>query len=199
MVLKLHSFNTRSLALSQALPAGLTHPTLSLCWLSHAIFKYKPGSWANSVNHVYRYRSYFPSLIALIMEAVCTAETSVNFYKTTKRNIPEGNHLLPQNPSPFSTLPSKRPPYRMFHNSVSLFSTSHNRTLNVVLKIQHSWLVFGRSDVQISVQRPAVLTKVYCSFSRSLGQSTGIALNVPWQILSTSFPIYRLQSPCHST
>jgi hypothetical protein len=31
--------------------------------------------------------------IALMMEAVCTSETSVNFYGTTRRNIPKGCHL----------------------------------------------------------------------------------------------------------
>jgi hypothetical protein len=31
--------------------------------------------------------------IALTMEAVNTSETSVNFYETTRRNIPEGYHL----------------------------------------------------------------------------------------------------------
>jgi hypothetical protein len=29
---------------------------------------------------------------ALVMEAVNTSETSVNFYKTTRRNNPEDNH-----------------------------------------------------------------------------------------------------------
>jgi hypothetical protein len=29
----------------------------------------------------------------LMMEAVRTSETSVNFYETTRRNIPEGCHL----------------------------------------------------------------------------------------------------------
>jgi hypothetical protein len=33
------------------------------------------------------------SLIALMMEAVRTSETSVNFYETTRRNIQEGFHL----------------------------------------------------------------------------------------------------------
>jgi hypothetical protein len=32
--------------------------------------------------------------IVLVMEAVKTSETSVNFYETTRRNIPEGCHLL---------------------------------------------------------------------------------------------------------
>jgi hypothetical protein len=31
-------------------------------------------------------------VIALIMEAVSTSETSVNFYQTTLRNILEGGH-----------------------------------------------------------------------------------------------------------
>jgi hypothetical protein len=30
----------------------------------------------------------------LMMEAASTSETSVNFYKTTLRNIPEDSHLL---------------------------------------------------------------------------------------------------------
>jgi hypothetical protein len=33
------------------------------------------------------------SLIALMMEAVNTSETLVNFYETTLRNIPEDSHL----------------------------------------------------------------------------------------------------------
>jgi hypothetical protein len=32
-------------------------------------------------------------LIALIMEAASTSETSVNFYQTTQRNNPEDSHL----------------------------------------------------------------------------------------------------------
>jgi hypothetical protein len=32
-------------------------------------------------------------LIALMMEAANTSETSVNFYQTTRRNIPEDSHL----------------------------------------------------------------------------------------------------------
>jgi hypothetical protein len=32
-------------------------------------------------------------LFALMMEAVRSSETSVNFYETTRRNIPEGWHL----------------------------------------------------------------------------------------------------------
>jgi hypothetical protein len=33
------------------------------------------------------------AMIALIVEATKTSETSVNFYQTTRRNNPEGNHL----------------------------------------------------------------------------------------------------------
>jgi hypothetical protein len=44
-------------------------------------------------------------LIALMMEAVSTFETSVNFYQTTRCNIPEDSHLhLP----PCSYTPSRR-------------------------------------------------------------------------------------------
>jgi hypothetical protein len=32
-------------------------------------------------------------VIALMMEAASTSETSVNFYETTRRNIPEDSHL----------------------------------------------------------------------------------------------------------
>jgi cell division protein FtsL len=32
-------------------------------------------------------------LIALMMEVVSTSETSVNFYHTARRNIPEDSHL----------------------------------------------------------------------------------------------------------
>jgi hypothetical protein len=31
--------------------------------------------------------------IVLMMEAAITSETSVNFYKTTRRNMPEDSHL----------------------------------------------------------------------------------------------------------
>jgi hypothetical protein len=31
--------------------------------------------------------------IALMMEAVETSETAINFYQTTRRSIPENNHL----------------------------------------------------------------------------------------------------------
>jgi hypothetical protein len=33
------------------------------------------------------------SLIAVMMEATSTSETSVNFYQTTRRNNPEDSHL----------------------------------------------------------------------------------------------------------
>jgi hypothetical protein len=32
-------------------------------------------------------------VITLMMEAASTSETSVNFYQTTRRNIPEDSHL----------------------------------------------------------------------------------------------------------
>jgi hypothetical protein len=32
-------------------------------------------------------------MIALMMEAASASETSVNFYQTTRRNIPEGSHV----------------------------------------------------------------------------------------------------------
>jgi hypothetical protein len=35
-----------------------------------------------------------PAAIALMMKAAGTSETSVNFYQTTQRNIPEDSHLL---------------------------------------------------------------------------------------------------------
>jgi hypothetical protein len=34
-----------------------------------------------------------PSSGTLVMEAVSTSETSVTFYETTRRNIPEDSHL----------------------------------------------------------------------------------------------------------
>jgi hypothetical protein len=34
------------------------------------------------------------SIIALMMEAVSTSETSVKFYQTTRRNNPEDSHLM---------------------------------------------------------------------------------------------------------
>jgi hypothetical protein len=36
---------------------------------------------------------YVAAMIALMMEAVSTSETSVNFYQTTRRNNPEESHL----------------------------------------------------------------------------------------------------------
>jgi hypothetical protein len=33
------------------------------------------------------------SAIALMVETINTSETSVNFYETTRRNIPEDSHL----------------------------------------------------------------------------------------------------------
>jgi NADPH-dependent 7-cyano-7-deazaguanine reductase QueF len=35
-----------------------------------------------------------PSIIRAMMEAANTSETSVNFYQTTRRNIPEDSHHL---------------------------------------------------------------------------------------------------------
>jgi hypothetical protein len=35
----------------------------------------------------------FMAIIALMMEATSTSETSVNFYQTTRRNIAEDSHL----------------------------------------------------------------------------------------------------------
>jgi hypothetical protein len=38
--------------------------------------------------------SVIMALIALMMEAASTSETSVNFYQNTLRNNPEDSHLL---------------------------------------------------------------------------------------------------------
>jgi hypothetical protein len=40
-----------------------------------------------------RFRVFTAALIALMMETVRTSEKSVNFYQTTRRNIPEDSHL----------------------------------------------------------------------------------------------------------
>jgi hypothetical protein len=40
-----------------------------------------------------RFRSAYCIIKAVIMEAVHTSETSVNFYEVTRRSIPEGCHL----------------------------------------------------------------------------------------------------------
>jgi hypothetical protein len=37
--------------------------------------------------------AYIIRAIALMTEAVCTSETSLNFYQTTRHNIPEDSHL----------------------------------------------------------------------------------------------------------
>jgi hypothetical protein len=37
------------------------------------------------------------SVFALMMEAASTSETSVSFYETTRRNIPEDSHLHTRN------------------------------------------------------------------------------------------------------
>jgi hypothetical protein len=37
--------------------------------------------------------SIIGNIIALIMDAAMTSETSANFYQTTRRNIPEDGHL----------------------------------------------------------------------------------------------------------
>jgi hypothetical protein len=42
---------------------------------------------------IYVIRNNEHRVIALIMEAVSTFETSVNLYQTTQRNIPEDSHL----------------------------------------------------------------------------------------------------------
>jgi hypothetical protein len=40
-----------------------------------------------------RFRVLITAIIRVIMEAVSTSETSVNFYRTTRRNIPEDSHF----------------------------------------------------------------------------------------------------------
>jgi hypothetical protein len=42
-----------------------------------------------------RFRGAYCLWAALMMEAVSTSETSVNFYETTRSNIPEDSHLHP--------------------------------------------------------------------------------------------------------
>jgi hypothetical protein len=45
-----------------------------------------------SLVEVYR-SSFIIRAIALMMETASTSEMSINFYQTTRRNIPEGSHL----------------------------------------------------------------------------------------------------------
>jgi hypothetical protein len=40
-----------------------------------------------------RFRDASSNIITLMMEAASTSETSVNFYRTTRRNIPEDSNL----------------------------------------------------------------------------------------------------------
>jgi hypothetical protein len=46
-----------------------------------------------AIVNVLDFSSSSSSSIALMMDAVSTSETSVNFYQTTRRNIPENSHL----------------------------------------------------------------------------------------------------------
>jgi phage regulator Rha-like protein len=43
--------------------------------------------------HEARHDSVIRAIIALMMEAENTSETSVNFYQTTRRNNPEDSHF----------------------------------------------------------------------------------------------------------
>jgi hypothetical protein len=45
------------------------------------------------VYRCFRGACYDELLIALMMETASTSETSINFYQTTRRNIPEDSHL----------------------------------------------------------------------------------------------------------
>jgi hypothetical protein len=54
-----------------------------------AFYDVEPCSLVEVDRH---FRGYY-CLIALMMEAVSTSETSVNFYETTWRDIPEGCHI----------------------------------------------------------------------------------------------------------
>jgi hypothetical protein len=61
------------------------------------ILKFSPV-FCNFVSHISKYFPQHPvlkhrTIIALMMEAVSTSETSVNFYQTKRRNILEDSHL----------------------------------------------------------------------------------------------------------
>jgi hypothetical protein len=50
----------------------------------------------SNLNEIWcEYYAIIRAMIALMMEAVSTSETSVNLYQTTQRYNPEDSHLLP--------------------------------------------------------------------------------------------------------
>jgi hypothetical protein len=67
--------------------------------------------------------SIIRAMSTLMMEAVSTSETSVNFYDTTRRNIPEDSHLQKQ------ISPSEVLAYQDFssHQTYEVASTSDFR------------------------------------------------------------------------
>jgi hypothetical protein len=64
-----------------------------MCKLLIALMMDAASTSETSVNFYQTTRRNIP-LIALMMEATSTIETSVNFYQTTRRNVPEDSHLL---------------------------------------------------------------------------------------------------------
>jgi hypothetical protein len=60
-------------------------------WEPASAAKVLPGPTGSYMSNRFLARGL---LIALMMEASSTSETSVNFYQTTRSNIPEDSHLL---------------------------------------------------------------------------------------------------------
>jgi hypothetical protein len=71
----------------------LAHPLFRLIRLSFKLKMTLFGEISGSDGGEYEDGCLLGDLIALMMEAASTYETSLNFYQTTRHNNPEGSHL----------------------------------------------------------------------------------------------------------
>jgi hypothetical protein len=74
-------------------------------------------------------------LIALMMDAASTSETSVNFYKTTRHNIPEDSHLHTHrrenlNSHQVNALHNLRPSFFKIHFIVTIYAWNSQVSLS---------------------------------------------------------------------
>jgi hypothetical protein len=77
-----------TLALSRAEDISVSNPSMNdSSGMLRRVAWYKLADVAEVLT------AFIMRVIALTKEAKSTSETSVNFYQTTRRNLPEGNHL----------------------------------------------------------------------------------------------------------
>jgi hypothetical protein len=108
-------------------------------------------------------------MMALVMETVSTSETSLKFYETTRRSIPQGNHLR----LTCSTRSGQSAESYTKHVGIHSFTSENNSATDSCVVTRWRWQREGRRGkvagvTSCSIRAPLICCDLNCDRGASL-------------------------------